>query len=397
MVEKNTDGQFKVEIHRLINEIEKQQAFELPLLTEYQTIENIEFLLSDADDSEIENFYKVNHTESVIQPVFHDNNLTGYVKITRQTQFTDMKNKIFIIVNSAFVIILMILTGIFIYLRTHLIKPFETIAEMPKRLARGQFAKSVQIAKGQYLEEFLWALDVLRESLETQKTQMQRIDRERKTLILSLSHDIKTPLSTMALYIKALKEDLYDDPEKQKQVLDRIEERIQEIEMYMQDMLRGSEEDMTGIEVQNSEFYLAELLSRLQHDYREKMELLQTELVIDDCPDVILKGDMDRTLEALENIIENALKYGDGKKIEIKFACEENCQLISISNNGAVIPHEEIVHMFDAFWRGSNAKGKSGNGLGLYIARQILQKMNGEIFAHAEGDQVQVTLVLNLA
>ena len=393
----NIDGQYKVEIHRLMNEINQNQMFKQPDLSEYKALRKIEFLSVGAVDSEIEKFYQPDNEESVIQPFFYEMNLKGYVKFTYEAKYTDAMFTTLTIVNGAFAIIFITLTGIFIYLWIHLLKPFETALDMPKRLARGHFTRPVHMAKGRYFEEFLWALDMLRESLETQKKQMQRIDRDRKTLVLSLSHDIKTPLSTIALYIKALEEDLYDAPEKKKMVLNSIKERIQEIEMYMQEMTRGAAENMPGIDVRNSEFYLSDLLKRLQHNYKEKLELLQIGLKIDDCPDAILRGDIDRTLEALENVIENALKYGDGKGIRIEFAHEDNCQLITVSNNGADLPSEEVVHIFEAFWRGSNVKGKSGSGLGLYIARQILLKMDGEIFANVEDDVMQVTLVLNLA
>ncbi len=84
--------------------------------------------------------------------------------------------------------------------------------------------------------------------------------------------------------------------------------------------------------------------------------------------------------------MENAFKYGDGRLIGISFQEEEGCHLIRISYTGSIVNAEEIPRLFDSFYRGSNAGDKEGNGLGLSICREIMQKMDGEIFAQAEND-----------
>ena len=86
-------------------------------------------------------------------------------------------------------------------------------------------------------------------------------------------------------------------------------------------------------------------------------------------------------MEVMENLLENAMKYGDGKRITIDFYEEDYCQIIRIFNTGETIPAIEMPHLFDSFYRGSNVGEKPGNGLGLYICRQIMNKMDGEIFA----------------
>ena len=63
-------------------------------------------------------------------------------------------------------------------------------------------------------------------------------------------------------------------------------------------------------------------------------------------------GDIERLIEVFENIIENAIKYGDGKSIKVTFSDEDYCKLITVSNSGTPIPRTEFVHMFESFWRG---------------------------------------------
>ena len=102
-------------------------------------------------------------------------------------------------------------------------------------------------------------------------------------------------------------------------------------------------------------------------------------------------------MEVLQNVIENAAKYGDGRSITIDFAREENCLLITVSNTGCTLPDNEVIHIFDSFWRGSNSKGKEGSGLGLYICRKLMQQMDGDIYASVHDDLMSVTIVLRQA
>ena len=98
-------------------------------------------------------------------------------------------------------------------------------------------------------------------------------------------------------------------------------------------------------------------------------------------------------MEVLQNIMENALKYGDGKEIHISFDAEEDCRLVSISNTGEKIPEDELHHIFDSFYRGSNSTKKAGSGLGLYICRKLMKEMDGDVFAAEGVDRFTVTVV----
>lgn len=111
----------------------------------------------------------------------------------------------------------------------------------------------------------------------------------------------------------------------------------------------------------------------------------------------MLSGDPDRALEVLQNLIENAIKYGDGNKISISFDREDECQLVSVHNGGCTLSDSELPHIFDSFWRGSNAGSNNGSGLGLYICRTLMRKMNGDIFAEIKGGDMLVTTVFNIS
>lgn len=221
--------------------------------------------------------------------------------------------------------------------------------------------------------------------------------KKKKTLLLSLSHDIKTPLSAIKLYSKALSKDLYPDKEKQREIAESINEKADEIERYVTQIITASREDFLSLDLENGEFYLSELVQNIADYYIEKLKLVKTELVIGKYKNYLLFGDLNRAEEVLQNVIENALKYGNGKRVDLLFPDNDEGVLITVRNSGCTLNNYELPHIFESFWRGANSENIRGSGLGLYICRKLMHKMNGEIFAEINGEFISVTAVFSRA
>ena len=142
---------------------------------------------------------------------------------------------------------------------------------------------------------------------------------------------------------------------------------------------------------------LRDLVNNIQSTYSEKLALIHTDFVVAPFSNLLLKGDQQRLLDVFENLIENAVKYGDGRKISLSFSTEDNCQLIAVENTGTPVSPLESMHVFESFWRGSNAHDKPGNGLGLYICRYICKKMSGDIFITKSDVGMCFTVVVPIA
>ena len=230
--------------------------------------------------------------------------------------------------------------------------------------------------------------------MEQQKQREFDLQRDKKMLLLSLSHDIKTPLSAIKLYSKAISKGLYDNnKDKQLEIAENINTKADEIESYVSQIITASREDFLSFYVNISEFYLSELVEKIQLYYTEKLSLIKTDFSVDQYSNCLIKGDFDRSVEVLQNVMENAVKYGDGKKINIEFSKEDGCILITVVNTGCTIQDSNLPHIFESFWRGENAGNEKGSGLGLYICRQLMHKMNGEIFAEIKDGSMFVTTV----
>ena len=145
--------------------------------------------------------------------------------------------------------------------------------------------------------------------------------------------------------------------------------------------------------MKKGEFHLSDLVQAIVSYYQEKLALVKTEFIVGEYDDCLLSGDLDRSIEVLQNIMENALKYGDGVRVELVFPEEDSGVLIAVRNSGCTLDDTDLSHIFESFWRGANAAHISGSGLGLYIGRQLMHKMNGEMFAESGDGWMTVTVV----
>lgn len=309
---------------------------------------------------------------------------------------TDL-SPIIIAVNIILAAMTALVTALLFFVRARILRPFERLSSIPYELSKGYLTAPVKENESRFFGKFLWGVDLLRENMEQQKTRELELQKEKKTLLLSLSHDIKTPLSAIKLYAGALSKDLYPDVEKQHETARLISKKADEIEAYISQITTACREDFLNFDVEDGEFYLSELVQSITEYYGEKLALVKQEFVVGDFKDRLLFGDLNRAVEILQNVMENAIKYGDGNRIEIFFPDDEEGVLISIKNGGCSLDISELPHIFESFHRGANAENIRGSGLGLYICRQLIHKMNGEIFAEIHEDLITVTMVFSRA
>lgn len=394
-INNKSNGEYKVEINRIYLGLVEGDSFTEPDLTSYKFIKSVSFLPKSVHTSieDINEFYKsTNGLKYEIKPWYNGDKLLGYLKFNYADSVSD--KSILLKIQFVLFIFAAIIISVLLYVKNSILKPFNVLSEMPYELSKGNLKEDIKENKNRYFGKFVWGINVLRENLDYHKIQELKLEKEKKLLLLSISHDIKTPLNTIKLYAKAIEENVYDTDERKVLAAKQIQEKSLEIENFVKEIIKTSSEDILEIEVKNDEFYLEDLIDKVIIIYKEKCNLKMIDFIVEDYSNKLVKGDLDRVLEVIGNIIENAFKYGDGKEIKISFYEEDYCQLIKIFNSGETISENEFNHIFDSFYRASNAKDKQGNGLGLYICKYIMEKMDGEIFSECEREGMSFTLVL---
>ena len=342
--------------------------------------------------------------ETVIKIVHYDNNYqtnNDYAVINVNGDLYSIEYKIkepdntpIILMDVGLGVMFLLTAGVLLYIDLRVLKPFHTLSNYSTELAKGNLSKPMKEEKNKNFGKFVWGMDMLRETLETNKKKELELQKDKKTLILSISHDIKTPLSAIKLYSKALKENVYETEEKRIEALNGIDKNVKEIEKHVSDIVTASREDFLNLTVNMGELYLKDLINKIAILYKEKFSVLHIDFHIEEFDNCLIKGDPDRLEEVLQNILENAIKYGDGRYVNIKIAEEEDCKLIQITNSGCSLKQEELPHLFESFYRGSNAEKKDGSGLGLYIAKSLMKMMGGDVFAKIDNNEFSAVTVV---
>lgn len=318
-------------------------------------------------------------------------------RIDHKQMKNNSRRRILIRVNTALGILGAAIILLLVHISHSILRPFSEISDLPHELAKGNLTVPLKENKSRYFGKFIWGLDMLREKLERSRRQELDKIKAEKTLLLSLSHDIKTPLSAIKLYSRALSRGLYPDEQKQIEIAENIGSRADEIQRFVNEIIRNSDNDLLTFEINMSEFYMSQVINKISVSYKALLSGSGTTFEVNGYSDCMLSGDPDRLEEVLQNIIENAVKYGDGHIISLSFSHEENCRLITVSNSGCTLPDAELTHIFDSFWRGSNVGNKQGSGLGLYICRRLMRDMGGDIFAQVANGYMSITLVCRKA
>ena len=394
-MQEHRDREFRVEINRLYHTISAGTHPEEVDLSGFRDVYRIDSLpLADAADREkSEAFYSdESNGGSVIKPWYTDSSLKGYLRFSYREENMSLGG-VMVTVQAGLALMAAFVVGILLYLKYRVIRPFNRVSELPYELAKGHLKGEVKQEKNRYFGDFLWGIGQLKDTLEVTKKRRLELEKEKKKMLLSLSHDMKTPLGTIRLYGKALEQGLYDTEEKKCHAARQICAKAEEIEGYVAEIIRSSKEDILDVRVEMGEFYLEELVKRVADTYVEKCAVRMMELQIGRYENRLVRGDIDRVLEVFDNVMENAFKYGDGRRIEISFYEEDFCQLIRIVNTGEAVSENDFNHIFESFFRGTNSLGQQGSGLGLYICREIMRKMDGEVFAEKEKDGMGIVLV----
>ena len=209
-------------------------------------------------------------------------------------------------------------------------------------------------------------------------------DRDRiKSLISDISHQIRTPLSNIMLFTGLLQEKKLDG--QSRMLADQIQGQAEKLDFFMKELIRSSYMETDMIVVSPRTAPVGELVDRACQAV--EAEALKKGILIrqPETDRIICKFDMKWTLEAVRNILENALKYSpEGSEVEIEIAPNEAFTCISIQDEGIGIREEEQGLVFERFYRSRDVKKEPGMGIGLYLAREIISRQGGYIEARSE-------------
>ena len=271
----------------------------------------------------------------------------------------------------------------FIYIDRKVIMPFNRLSDYPERIAKNENADALPESKNKYFGKYIWGMNMLRDRLSGDTRKLRQLEKEQLTLVSTIAHGIKTPVANIKLYSEAIKSGLYRDggvPDpKDSEVADKITRNADDITDLVKELLESASKGVVVFEPKVTSFYLTEIEEFIKLEYDNRLNVLRIPYKIDMKSRVMINSDKDGIKRILVQLLDNAIKYSDGRGITVTIDKNEDGYVFSVKDTGSRIPESEMPYVFNSFWRGSNAGEVEGNGLGLYEAQFIAGKLGGDI------------------
>lgn len=270
---------------------------------------------------------------------------------------------------------LAVIAAVFCYIYFAVLRPFDKMKRFTEEIARGNFDLPLNYERSNYFGSFTWAFDSMRREI----TKARRCEREaienNKTVIATLSHDIKTPIASIRVYAEALEANLDSGAEKRQKYISVLMRKCDEVANLTNDLFLHSLADLDKLRMNPEPLELTGFLDNVIDELSgEQGDIRFTK------PEesIIVNGDRSRLAQLCGNLVNNARKYAK-TVIDISVVREGEEAVISFRDHGEGIPDEDMPFITDKFYRGHNCGSEQGSGLGLYIAGYICSQLGGEL------------------
>ncbi len=228
------------------------------------------------------------------------------------------------------------------------------------------------------------------------KERLSEEENNTKALITDISHQLKTPLASIRMCHELSASDALTEEEWAEFQTTEARE-IQKLEMLLDELVKLSRLENNMIQVKPEKTGLKQTITEAVSQVFMKAYEKQMEISVEMEKDVQVVHDRKWTVEALVNILENAVKYsGNGTSITIRVQYLKKNVLVEVEDEGIGIPEEELHKIFQRFYRGTRAKEKvkDGAGVGLYLVRSIIEQQGGTILAKRRLEKGTVFIIM---
>ncbi len=276
------------------------------------------------------------------------------------------------------------------YVYFAILRPFDRLKEWSGEIARGNFDIPLDYERANWFGEFTWAFDSMRREIIKARSCEKEAIENNKTVIATLSHDIKTPISSIRAYAEGLEANMDSTPEKRERYLSVIMKKCDEVSKLTNDLFLHSLSDLDKLKISAQNIEITGFVEGIIWELAGEHD------------DIIFKKsdfkayvsvDTNRLTQITENLINNSRKYAK-TQIDVKMVENNGFVEIHFRDYGPGIPDEDMPFIFHKFYRGNNCGNEQGSGLGLYIVKYLIEQMNGEVILQNNIDGMEAIVRL---
>lgn len=280
-----------------------------------------------------------------------------------------------------------------------LLAPVDALTQAALRVEQGDLSQSVDYEGNDEFSSVCSAFNHMQEHLLAERNKSAAYEQARTDLVSGISHDLRTPLTSVKGYIKGLRDGVAQTPEKQMQYLDIAYRKACDMDVLLQRLFYFSKLEMGNLPLFPEFTDLRTLAARFVRDNQAELASSNCEMVLN-CPaDTFpVRIDTEQMYRVLTNLLDNALRYAGTSPLVLTLSLwqEKDWVGLRFADNGNGVPEDQLPHLFDQFWRGDQArrsKAGEGSGLGLYIVKFIVEAHGGIVRAYCDHGLVyEITL-----
>ena len=287
---------------------------------------------------------------------------------------------------------------VFVYMVKHAIGRHEIDRGVDK-IAGGEVDYKISTdGMGEEQKNIAEKINSIGQGLDTALAKSMKSERLKTDLITNVSHDIKTPLTSIINYVNLLKQEKFEDP-KIRRYLEVLDEKSQRLKTLTEDVVEASKISSGNITLEFMNINLVEMIQQTSGEFEEKFkERNLAEVMSLPEREVIISADGRRLWRVLANIYNNAAKYAmEGTRVYADLYTTGKSAVFSLKNISEQSLNISADELTERFIRGDISRSTEGSGLGLSIAKTLTEMQGGKFELYLDGDLFRVTLTFTIA
>ena len=262
-------------------------------------------------------------------------------------------------------------------------KNISLLVDNVDEMSKGNLDNKIEVKTRDEINQVAENINNIVEQLKNITVEERKAQQTKTDLITNVSHDLRTPLTSIIGYLKLIEEGKYKDEVELMYYVDIVYNKSLDLNILINDLFELTKIQNGTINFNKIELNLVELIGQLISQFEIQFRQANMTCRIDFSADqVTIKADPIKLVRAFENLITNAIRYGkDGHYVDIKVFTEDEIATVQVINYGEQIPLVDLPHIFDRFYRVEKSRNKfqGGSGLGLAITKNIIEAHDGTI------------------
>ncbi len=285
-----------------------------------------------------------------------------------------------------------------------ILKTVDELNEATDNIIQGNLDFKINCVSDDELGQFCEAFNTMREQLKGALEKQAFYEQSRKELLAAISHDLRTPMTSIKGYVEGLQLNIIKDEAKFNRYLSVIKEKTNRLDRLIEDLFQISQFDIDRFHIQleevDSDQLFREILQEIEMDNNDSFSKV---IIHEEFPSVDLKIDKHRIKQVIDNLLANAKNYSLGNaEILLQIVASGDYLEVSVKDNGIGISPQDLHYIFDRFYQGEKSRSTNygGVGLGLAICKYIVEEHGGNIWAESivgQGSTFYFTLPISRA